>query len=68
MNQVILMTVFHAFYDLPEKYLGSLLIQFPLLFNKLEQLSTLQAFHNNSNLHVLQSQAVVHLNNVLVVE
>lgn len=68
MDQIILMAILHPFYDLPEKYLSSLLAQFPLLLHILQQLSALQKLHDDSHLHVLKCEAVVHLDDILMVE
>lgn len=68
MDQIALMAVFHPLYDLPEEYLRSFLVQLPLLLHILEQLSTLQKFHDDGDLHVLECEAVVYFDDVLMVE
>jgi hypothetical protein len=41
MNQIVLMTVLHPLYDLPEKYLSRFFIQPSLFFNILQKFSAL---------------------------
>jgi hypothetical protein len=67
-DQVVLMAVFHTFNNLPKKGLSSFLVQPALLLDQFKQLTSLKELHNNGNFHVFEGEAVVDLDDVVVVE
>jgi hypothetical protein len=67
-DEIVLMAVLHSLYDLPEKYLGGAFIESSLLFDILQQLSSLQELHDDGYFHVLECEAVVHFDYVIMVE
>lgn len=68
MNEAIRMAVCHSFDDLLEEYLGSFFIQLLLFLYVLQQLAALKVLHNDGHLHVLQSQAIVHSYDVVMLQ
>lgn len=55
MCEIVLMTIEHAFGDLPDKTFSSILVQ-PFGFgDKIKQLASLEILHYNDNFHVLKS-------------
>lgn len=68
MDQVVLMAVFHTFNNLPKKCLSSFLVQSTLLLDQFKQLTSLKELHNNGHFHVFKGEAVVDLDDVVVVE
>ena len=64
----MLMTVIHALYDLLEKPFGSFFIELAHVFYIFQKLAALEKLHYYGDLHVLQGQAIVNFDYVLVVE
>lgn len=67
-DEIVLVTVFHPLYDLPEEHLCCFLIQPSLLLHVLEEFSALEEFHDDGNFHIFESEAVVNLDDILMVE
>ena len=68
MDEVVLMAIAHTLDDLFEEYLGGLLIQPPLLLHEFEQFPPLEELHDDGYFHVPEGEAVVDLDDVVVVE
>ena len=68
MNQIVLMTVAHAFDYLLKEYLSCFFVEPPLFFHQFEQLAALQELHDDSYFHVLEGETVVDLYYVLMVQ
>ena len=66
-DEVVEVAVLHALDDLLEEGLGRCLVKLALLLNYLEELAPLKKLHDDGHLHVLEGEAVVHLDYVVVV-
>lgn len=55
MDESIDMTVIHGFCYLLDKTFGLLFSQYPLFFDKLEQLSSFKILHDNAYFHIFKS-------------
>ena len=68
MNEIILMTIQHTLNDLLEESPASILVESSSFDDVVEQLSSLEEFHDDGDLHILESETVVYFDDVLVTE